>query len=115
MLTGLGIAYEAGPGAHALAGKRAPDLHLAADGGPGPVRLYEALRGGRFVLVVPGDEGADTGGREDRVTVVHWAGGRRTALLVRPDGHVAWASDETGPAVRAAALSEALTRWTGTP
>lgn len=115
MLTGLGIAYEAGPGAHALAGKRAPDLHLAADGGPGPVRLYEALRGGRFVLVVPGDEGADTGGREDRVTVVHWAGGRRTALLVRPDGHVAWASDETGPALRAAALSEALTRWTGTP
>jgi hypothetical protein len=36
-------------------------------------------------------------------------------VLVRPDGYVAWATDETSPASRDAALRTALTRWCGHP
>ena len=36
-------------------------------------------------------------------------------MLVRPDGYVAWATDETAPASRDAALRTALTRWCGQP
>ena len=50
-ISGIGIAYGAGPGAHRLTGRRAPDIRLA-DGS----RLYELLRQGRFVLLTPADE-----------------------------------------------------------
>ncbi|MGH4028328.1 FAD-dependent monooxygenase [Actinomycetota bacterium Odt1-20B] len=84
-ITGVGIAYPAPKGAHALVGRRAPDLALKEG------RLYEALRGGEFVLVVP--EGVAYEG--EGVQVVRWADGRRRrAVLVRPDGYVAWASDD---------------------
>ncbi|MER7202026.1 FAD-dependent oxidoreductase [Streptomyces sp. CB01635] len=82
-LTGIGVAYPAPRGAHRLVGTRVPDVALKEG------RLYEALRQGLFVLIVP--EGAHDKG--DRYTVTHWASDRRTALLVRPDGYVAWASD----------------------
>jgi hypothetical protein len=36
-------------------------------------------------------------------------------MLVRPDGYVAWASDEQDAVRRAAALGTALTRWCGAP
>ena len=36
-------------------------------------------------------------------------------VLVRPDGYVAWATDDTAPASRDAALRTALTRWCGQP
>jgi hypothetical protein len=36
-------------------------------------------------------------------------------VLVRPDGYVAWATDETAPASRDEALRTALTRWCGQP
>ncbi|MZD04231.1 FAD-dependent oxidoreductase, partial [Streptomyces sp. SID5785] len=84
-ITGLGVRYPAPRGAHRLVGTRVPDLRLR-DGS----RLYEALRAGEFVLVLPA--GATCAGA--RVRVAHWAGERRTALLVRPDGYAAWASDE---------------------
>jgi hypothetical protein len=38
-----------------------------------------------------------------------------TATLVRPDGYVAWAGDETDPGRRAEALRQALTAWCGAP
>ncbi|WP_405781568.1 FAD-dependent monooxygenase [Streptomyces sp. NBC_01378] len=84
-LTGIGVAYPAPRGAHRLVGTRVPDVRLKEG------RLYEALRRGTFVLIVP--EGAHDKG-DDRYAVTHWASGRRTSLLVRPDGYVAWASDE---------------------
>ncbi|MFJ9709935.1 FAD-dependent monooxygenase [Streptomyces sp. NPDC101234] len=86
-ITGVGYRYPAPGGAHRLTGARVPDLALAGGG-----RLYEALRGGRFVLVTPGshDPGA---GRADRLAVARWASDRRTTLLVRPDGYVAWAAE----------------------
>ncbi|MGX1549511.1 FAD-dependent monooxygenase [Streptomyces adustus] len=102
-ITGIGVRYPAPKGAHRLTGARVPDLALA-DGG----RLYEALRGGRFVLVVP-EAYEEPGARKDRLAVTRWAGGRRTALLVRPDGYVAWAADTAD----AAAIDAALTAHVG--
>ncbi|MFJ8361694.1 FAD-dependent monooxygenase [Streptomyces sp. NPDC093984] len=100
-VTGIGYAYAAPRGAHPLTGRRIPDVALT--GG----RLYEALRGGRFVLITPGPYDAD--GRKDRLAVEHWAGGRRTTVLVRPDGYVAWAAE----APDAAQVEAALVSWTG--
>nr|WP_255129511.1 FAD-dependent monooxygenase [Streptomyces sudanensis] len=88
-LSGIDISYAAPRGAHRLTGRRAPDLSLT-DG-----RLYELLRKGAFVLVAPhgtepsAPEIATAPGRVVRAT---WTNrNRRTALLIRPDGHIAWA------------------------
>ncbi|MGY4989869.1 FAD-dependent monooxygenase [Streptomyces nigrescens] len=117
-ISGIGIAYPAGPGAHPLAGHRAPDIRLAGGG-----RLYELLRQGRFVLITPAGEpgvpqvpaggGDSPHPGEGRVVTASWGSPRRTALLVRPDGYIAWATDATAPAERAAALRGALAHWTG--
>ncbi|MCF1600295.1 FAD-dependent monooxygenase [Streptomyces muensis] len=91
-ISGIGYRYAAPRGSHRLVGTRVPDVALESG------RLYEALRGGRFVLItargveVPGALG-DQGSRKDRLTVERWAGDRRTTVLVRPDGYVAWAAD----------------------
>lgn len=101
MISGIGIAYRAPRGAHELTGRRAPDLELA-DG-----RLNELQRGGRFVLVTPAGQEPDV---PANVVRTHWTGARRTTVLVRPDGYVAWASDrpdEDG-------LRAALATWAGT-
>lgn len=101
-LTGIGYAYAAPRGAHPMVGGRIPDVALASG------RLYEALRGGRFVLITPEEYRA--AGRADRLTVERWADGRRTTtVLVRPDGHVAWAAD----APEATETESALAVWTG--
>ncbi|MEU8713784.1 FAD-dependent monooxygenase [Streptomyces sp. NPDC048663] len=98
-VTGVGYRYPAPRGAHPLAGTRVPDLALAGGG-----RLYEALRGGRFVLVTPGAH--DPGeGRADRLAVARWASGRGTTLLVRPDGYAAWAAEDAGAADIGTALA----------
>ncbi|MEU6219851.1 FAD-dependent monooxygenase [Streptomyces sp. NPDC047022] len=102
-ITGIGYAYAAPRGAHALAGKRMPDADLASG------RLYEALRGGMFVLITPKPQQYRENGRKDRLMVESWASDRRTTVLVRPDGYVAWAAE----APDAAQTEAALTRWTG--
>ncbi|POX53566.1 FAD-dependent oxidoreductase [Streptomyces sp. Ru71] len=100
-ITGIGYRYPAPRGAHPLTGTRVPDVALAGGG-----RLYEALRDGRFVLIAP--EAHDPGARKDRLTVARWASERRTTVLVRPDGYVAWASDAAAPAAIEAALAAHL-------
>ncbi|MFB0617499.1 FAD-dependent monooxygenase [Streptomyces sp. AGS-58] len=101
-VTGIGYRYPAPRGAHPLTGARVPDVALAGGG-----RLHEALRGGRFVLITP--EPFEAGpGRVDRLAVARWASGRRTTVLVRPDGYVAWAADAATPARTAAALARHL-------
>lgn len=104
-ITGIGFRYPAPRGSHRLTGTRVPDVALAGGG-----RLYEALRGGRFVLITPEayeDGRGGQGGRDRaaRLTVARWAGDRRTALLVRPDGYAAWAADAPDPAAVEAALA----------
>jgi 2-polyprenyl-6-methoxyphenol hydroxylase-like FAD-dependent oxidoreductase len=89
-VSALGIAYPRPRGTHPLVGTRARDLPLE-----GGVRLAEALRAGRFVLVAPA--GAPTPdlpaalGEVDPAerVLTRRADGGATTLLVRPDGYVA--------------------------
>ncbi|MET7699351.1 FAD-dependent monooxygenase [Streptomyces sp. NPDC005485] len=105
-LTGIGYAYPAPRGSHKLVGTRVPDVALSSG------RLYEALRGGRFVLVTPRPDDAEgaAGQRKGRLTVEGWASDRRTTVLVRPDGYVAWAAESPEPAELEAALTAAVGR-----
>jgi FAD binding domain len=96
--SGIGISYGRPRGAHRLVGTRAADV-TAGDG----TRLYEALRGGRFVLVAPPGFAVPDG------VVAHVVPGAETALLVRPDGYVAWAGQTPD------GLPAALRRWGATP
>jgi 2-polyprenyl-6-methoxyphenol hydroxylase-like FAD-dependent oxidoreductase len=101
-VTGIGYRYAAPRGAHRLTGTRVPDVALESG------RLYEALRGGRFVLISPKTCDSYEGrgaARKDRLALEHWASDRRTALLVRPDGYVAWAADDADPSAIVAALA----------
>ncbi|MGK5730659.1 FAD-dependent monooxygenase [Streptomyces sp. URMC 124] len=91
MISGIGIGYPAPPGAHPLAGRRAPDLPLVERPGE-PSRLYEALRAGTYVRVLPRGGGAPPHEKAG-VTTVTRADARPTTLLVRPDGYVAEAAD----------------------
>ncbi|WP_058045835.1 FAD-dependent monooxygenase [Streptomyces roseifaciens] len=91
MISGIGIGYPAPPGSHPLTGHRAPDLPLAEHPGE-PSRLYEALRAGTYVRVLPRGGGAPPHDKAD-VTTVTRADARPTTLLVRPDGYVAEAAD----------------------
>jgi 2-polyprenyl-6-methoxyphenol hydroxylase-like FAD-dependent oxidoreductase len=96
-LSGIGISYPRPRGANPLTGHRMPDSDC------GSARLYEVMRDGRFVLVT--HEALDLG-RTD-VDVVQTADrGLPDAVLVRPDGYVAWA----GPAAEAAAAVEGWCR-----
>jgi len=110
-VSGIGIAYHASPGAHPLAGRRAPDIPLV---GGAHSRLYEALRGGSFVLLTVAPPPA-LAMWPDRVRLETPGPSPAGMILVRPDGYVAWATDEQEPDMREAALRRALTQWCGLP
>jgi 2-polyprenyl-6-methoxyphenol hydroxylase-like FAD-dependent oxidoreductase len=112
-VSGIDLAYPAPPGAHALTGRRAPDIPLSGDGRR---TLYGALRPGRFLLVVPPGTDVATarpGGWADRVDLAVAGGPTRTVVLVRPDGYIAWADETTDPAGLASAIRTALSQWCG--
>lgn len=108
-LSGLAIRYEAA-GAHPLAGRRMPDLELATR--DGPVRVFALLRRAQPLLLVLAEHDAFRGGWADRVQRVDAGYGgdcdlpdagkvpAPAAVLVRPDGYVAWAGSagEAAPA-----------------
>ena len=111
-LWGVSLRHDLGAG-HALAGRSAPDF--AFDDGS---RLAQHLRAGRGVLVdfdgsfALRDAAARWG---DRIALVTRGAPERlglAALLVRPDGIVAWASDE---APTPGAVESAARRWFGAP
>ena len=104
-ITGIGYSYPAPRGAHRLTGKRAPDTEL--DRG----RLYETLRAGKFVLILPRGAGFDVSGRADRLVVAHRLDGQPGTALVRPDGYYAWAADRRGDT--GTATEAAVAAWAG--
>jgi 3-(3-hydroxy-phenyl)propionate hydroxylase len=119
-MSGLGIRYDLGEG-HPLLGRRMPDLDLVT--GNGPLRVFSLLHDARPVLLNLGTPGGfDIGAWADRVQLVDarydgaWdlpalgAVSAPAAVLIRPDGHVAWVGD--GQLQR---LPEALTTWFGPP
>ncbi|MDH2385614.1 FAD-dependent monooxygenase [Bradyrhizobium sp. CER78] len=120
MMSGLDVSYDLGEG-HPLLGRRMPDLDLVT--ADGPRRVFALLHQARPVLLNFGEPGSiDIAGWTDRVQLVDadYAGAWElpamgtvaapTAVLIRPDGYVAWVGDGTRTG-----LTEALTRWFGAP
>ena len=120
MVSGLDIRYDLGDG-HPLLGRRMPDLEVIT--GRGAIRVFTLLHAARPVLLNLGGAGdIDVTPWEDRVQLVDAVYGgpwelpvlgtvpAPTAVLVRPDGHVAWVADHG-----AAGLADALTSWFGPP
>jgi hypothetical protein len=118
MMFGLDIHYDLGEG-HPLLGRRMPDLDLITANGP--LRVFTLLHDARPVLLNLGEPGAfDIAPWADRVQLIEaeyvgtWelpavgAVTAPTAVLVRPDGYVAWVGDLTQPG-----LADALTTWFG--
>ncbi|MER8410911.1 MULTISPECIES: FAD-dependent monooxygenase [unclassified Mesorhizobium] len=119
-MSGLGVHYDLGEG-HPLLGRRMPDLDLTTAGGP--LRVFTLLHDARPVLLNFGEPGRlDLAPWADRVRQIDagYAGiwdlpvlGRVAApgaVLIRPDGYVAWAGAGTQQG-----LVDALTTWFGSP
>jgi 3-(3-hydroxy-phenyl)propionate hydroxylase len=120
MISGLDVHYDLGEG-HPLVGRRVPDLDLVS--ADGPQRVFTLLHAARPVLLLLDQPGTfDIGPWADRVQLVEASYDGRwdlpvlgevpapRAVLIRPDGHVAWAGDHTD-----AALPDALSTWFGAP
>ena len=120
MMSGLDIRYELGEG-HPLLGRRIPDLDVRTANGA--QRVFSFLHKGRPVLLdLGGPGGIDISPWSDRVQYAEATFDGRwelpvlgdvtapAAVLVRPDGHVAWVGDGT-----AQGLAEALMMWFGAP
>jgi 2-polyprenyl-6-methoxyphenol hydroxylase-like FAD-dependent oxidoreductase len=116
--SGLDVHYDLGEG-HPLLGRRVPDLDLITT--DGPRRAYSLLHKAQPLLLNLGEPGAfDIGPWADRVQVVDarcdgpWElpvigeVDAPAAVLVRPDGHVAWVGNQDD-----AGLTDALASWFG--
>ena len=120
IISGLEIQYDLGDG-HPLLGRRMPDLDLVT--ADGPLRVFELLRDAKPVLLNLGEPGGfDITPCADRVQLIDaehagvWelpvlgAVTAPTAVVIRPDGYVAWVGEGTH-----VGLPEALTTWFGSP
>jgi len=118
-VSGLDVRYDLGAG-HPLLGRRMPDLDLVVDGAP--VRLFELMHDARPLLLGLGGRappGPDAAVPRLKRVDARFSGAlelpvigvvtRPTAVLVRPDGHVAWVAEGED----ASGLSAALEAWCG--
>jgi 2-polyprenyl-6-methoxyphenol hydroxylase-like FAD-dependent oxidoreductase len=118
IVSGLDIHYDLGEG-HPLLGRRMPDLGLATAGGP--LRVFDLLHDARPVLLNLGEPGGfDIAPWADRVQLIDasykgaWelpvlgAVTAPIAVLIRPDGYVAWVGEGADQG-----LPQALTTWFG--
>jgi uncharacterized protein YheU (UPF0270 family) len=120
IISGLDIHYDLGEG-HSLLGRRMPDLDLVT--ADGPLRAFELLHDAKPVLLNLSEPGgfnitpwADRVQLIDAEYVGRWelpvlgVVAAPTAVLIRPDGYVAWVGDRTQ-----LGLPEALSTWFGPP
>jgi 2-polyprenyl-6-methoxyphenol hydroxylase-like FAD-dependent oxidoreductase len=120
IISGLDIHYDLGQG-HPLLGRRMPDLDLVTANGQ--LRAFELLHDAKAVLLNLGEPGGfHINPWADRVQLIDatydgvWelpvlgAVTAPTAVLIRPDGYVAWVGDGTDTGLR-----DALTTWFGLP
>jgi 2-polyprenyl-6-methoxyphenol hydroxylase-like FAD-dependent oxidoreductase len=120
IVSGLDIHYDLGEG-HPLLGRRMPDLDLVTANGP--MRVFELLHDARPVLLNLGEPGGfDIAPWAERVQMIdaeydgEWelpvlgVVVAPTAVLIRPDGYVAWVGDGTDTGLR-----DALAIWFGAP
>ena len=120
MMSGLDIHYNLGEG-HPLLGRRMPDLDLLTANGP--ARVFTLLHDARPVLLNLGEPGDfDIKPWADRVQLIdaEYAGAWElpvlgavaapAAVLIRPDGHVAWVGEQSH-----LGLADALAAWFGSP
>ncbi len=120
LISGLDIRYDLGEG-HPLLGRRMPDLDLVT--ADGPLRVFTLLHDAKPVLLNLGEAGGlAITPWTDQVQLVDAAYGgiwdlpvlgavtAPCAVLIRPDGYVAWVGDGTD-----SGLCDALTTWFGTP
>ena len=120
LISGLDIRYDLGEG-HPLLGRRMPDLDLLT--AAGPLRVFELLHDAKPVLLNLGEpRDFDIAPWANRVQLIdasyegEWelpvlgAVTAPTAVLIRPDGYVAWVEDGAD-----AGLLDALTTWFGAP
>jgi 2-polyprenyl-6-methoxyphenol hydroxylase-like FAD-dependent oxidoreductase len=120
MMSGLDIRYDLGEG-HPMLGRRVPDVDLIT--AEGPRRVFSLLHDARPVLLDLGQPGGfDTTPWADRVRLVGAEFGGTwelpvlgsvaapAAVLIRPDGYVAWVGEGTS-----VGLADALTHWFGPP
>ncbi|MFE2558245.1 FAD-dependent monooxygenase [Streptomyces sp. NPDC059352] len=120
MVSGLEIAYDVGTGSHPLLGKRMPHLELTGSGRK--TSSTELLHSARGVLLDLTDNPrlrARAGAWSDRIDIVTATPGAgsaacelegTTAVLIRPDGYVAWAAPGSHHD-----LPMAIERWFGKP
>jgi 2-polyprenyl-6-methoxyphenol hydroxylase-like FAD-dependent oxidoreductase len=120
IISGLDIHYDLGEG-HPLLGRRMPDLDLVTTSGQ--LRVFELLHDAKPVLLNLGEPGDfDITPWADRLQLIDAEYGGRwelpvlgavsapTAVVIRPDGYVAWVGERTQRG-----LAEALTTWFGPP
>jgi len=108
-IAGADIRYEAGE--HPLVGVFAPDIDLYTDSGQ--VRLAQLTRDARPLLLDLTEDGLTVEGPWKHVRAKA-EGAPATALLLRPDTHVAWATSAERPdAEEIRALRETAERWFG--
>ncbi|HEV7127451.1 MAG TPA: FAD-dependent monooxygenase [Ktedonobacterales bacterium] len=121
MMSGLDIHYDLGEG-HPLLGRRMPDLDLVTVNCP--LRVFTLLHDARPVLLNLGEPGGFDDGTPwaNRVQVIDANYGGKwelpvlgavtapTAVVIRPDGYVAWVGDRSH-----LGLPDALTTWFGPP
>lgn len=118
MISGLDIHYDLGEG-HPLLGRRMPDLEIMTV--DGPTSVFALLHEARPVVLDLGEPGGiDIAPWADRIRLVEATHSGRCelpvigevdvppAVLIRPDGHVAWTGGPSDPELR-----RALETWFG--